>query len=304
MKVAVTGASGFIGSATVRTLRADGHDVVRLVRRTPEATDEVRWDPASRTVDLDGLRGVDAIVHLAGAGVGDKRWTPAYKEEIRRSRVDGTAAIAAACVALDPAPRVLLSGSATGFYGDTGETAVDETAPGGTGFLGDVVREWEAAAAPAIGAGVRVAHLRTGIVLSGRGGTLGGTVRPLGIPVRLLTLFRSGLAGPLGSGRQWVSWISLDDELAAIRFLLDTELAGPVNLTSPQPIRNKDWVSAIGRSVNRPAALPVPGFALKVALGEFSHDVLGSQRVLPRRLEEAGFDFAHTDIDSALAAVI
>ena len=304
MKVAVTGASGFIGSATVRTLAADGHEVVRLVRRTPSAADEVRWDPAERTVDLDGLRGVDAVVHLAGAGVGDKRWTSAYKEEIRSSRVDGTAAIAAACAALDPKPRVLLSGSAIGFYGDTGETAVDESAPAGTGFLADVVREWEAQTAPAEDAGVRVTHLRTGVVLSGRGGTLGGTIHPLGVPIRLLTLFRSGLAGPLGSGRQWVSWISLDDELAAIRFLLDVEVTGPVNLTAPQPVRNRDWIHAIGRAVHRPAALPVPGFALKLALGEFSRDVLGSQRVLPRRLETAGFDFAHADIDTALAAVI
>lgn len=301
-RIAVTGASGFLGTALVDALRPDGHDVVRLVRRTPTAPDEVQWDPAEGTVDLERLAGVDAVIHLAGAGVGDKRWTPAYKAEILRSRVQGTRTIAQACAALSP--RVLLSGSAIGYYGNTGESGIDESAPAGSGFLADVTRAWEPETEPAAEAGVRVVHLRTGVVLSGRGGTLGGTVHVLGLPITLRTLFKAGLAGPLGSGRQWVSWISLTDWVRAVRFLLDAgDVSGPVNLTAPHPVRNKEWVRAIGRAVHRPTVLPVPGFALRAAVGPFAEEaVLFSQRVLPRRLESAGFTFAHPDLDRALAA--
>jgi uncharacterized protein (TIGR01777 family) len=272
------------------------------VRRAVTAPDEVRWDPAAGTVDLDALAGVDAVVHLAGAGVGDQRWSPAYKQEILRSRVDGTRTIATACASLSPT--VLLSSSATGFYGDTGEAAVDELAPSGAGFLAEVTRAWEAETKPAEAAGIRVVHMRPGIVMSRRGGTVGGTVHAFGIPIRLLWLFKAGLAGPLGSGRQWVSWLSLSDYVAAVRFLLTAEgVAGPVNLTAPRPVRNKEWMRAIGSALHRPAVLPVPAFALRAAIGPFAEEaVLVSQRVLPRRLEAAGFTFAHPDIGTALAA--
>jgi hypothetical protein len=304
MRVAVTGASGFLGSAVVDALRADGHHAQRLVRRTPSAADEVRWDPATGTVDLDALTGVEAVVHLAGAGVGDQRWTPGYKAEILDSRVDGTRTVATACASLSPAPRVLLSSSAVGYYGDTGENAVDESAPSGSGFLAEVTRAWEEHTKPAEAAGVRVVHTRTGVVHGHGGGTLGGTVHAFGVPISLLTLFKAGLAGPLGSGRQWVSWLSLTDYVAAVRFLLVADdMTGPVNVTAPQPVRNKQWARAIGRALRRPTVLPVPGFALRAAIGEFADEaVLVSQRVLPRRLEAAGFTFAHPDIDSAIRA--
>jgi uncharacterized protein (TIGR01777 family) len=303
-RIAVTGASGFLGSAVVNAFRSDGHEVRRLVRRTTAAPDEVTWDPRAGTVDLDALAGVEAVIHLAGAGVGDQRWTTAYMEEIRRSRVDGTHTIATACAALSPAPRVLLSSSAIGYYGDTGEAAVDETGPPGSGFLADVTREWEPQTKPAEAAGIRVVQMRTGVILAGSGGTLGGTVHVLGVPIKLLTLFKTGVAGPLGSGRQWVSWMSLTDYVNAVRFLLRADdVSGSVNLTAPQPVRNKEWIRAIGRAVHRPTVLPLPGFALRGAIGAFADAaVLVSQRVLPRRLEAAGFTFAHPDIDTALAA--
>ncbi|MFL6237968.1 MAG: TIGR01777 family oxidoreductase [Actinomycetes bacterium] len=303
-QIAVTGASGFLGSAVVEALRADGAHVLRLVRRTPATQDEVQWDPNAGTVDVNALTGTDAVIHLAGAGVGDHRWTPAYKQEILTSRVEGTRTIAAACAAMTPRPRVLLSSSAIGYYGDTGESAVDESAPPGSGFLADVTRAWEPETKPADAAGVRVVHMRTGVILSSRGGTLGGTVHVLGVPIKLLTLFKAGLAGPLGSGRQWVSWMSLTDYVAAVRFLLaNDDVYGPVNLTAPQPVRSKEWVRAIGRAVHRPTVLPVPCFALRAAIGPFADEaVLSSGRVLPRRLEAAGFQFTHRDIDTALAA--
>jgi uncharacterized protein (TIGR01777 family) len=303
VKVAVTGASGLIGSALITSLTRDGHEVRRLVRRTPSADGEVQWDPQSRTVDLSGLSGVDAVVHLAGAAVGQKRWSAAYKKEIRNSRVDGTAAIAQAVAALDPQPRVVLSGSAVGYYGDTGDRDVDESSPNGTGFFADVVRDWEAAAQPAKDAGVRTVHLRTGVVMAGEGGTLGGKVSALGLHIAVLSLFKAGLGGRLGPGTQWLSWISMTDQIAAMRFLLDNDdISGPVNLTAPQPIRNKEWVQAIGRVVHRPTVLPVPAFALRAVIGGFADEgPLVSQRVIPCRLEEAGFRFTHTNIAAALA---
>lgn len=226
MRIAVTGASGLIGSALVPHLRAGGHDVIRLVRRPASAPDEVTWDPTTGTVDLDGLAGTEGIVHLAGAGVGDHRWTDDYKREILDSRVDGTHTIVKAMTSLDPLPRVLVSASAIGWYGDTGDRIVDETAPAGTGFLADVVRAWEAAADPARTAGIRVVHPRTGLVVAGNGGAW----------ARMFPLFRLGLGGKLGDGRQYWSWISLQDEIRALEFLLERDdLSGPVNLTGPHP---------------------------------------------------------------------
>ncbi|MFJ2790703.1 TIGR01777 family oxidoreductase [Streptomyces sp. NPDC087290] len=294
-RIAVSGASGLVGTALVRSLRADGHEVVRLVRRPARSGDEVEWDPRRGYVDVAGLVGCDAVVHLAGAGVGDHRWTEAYKREIRDSRVLGTAAVAEAVASLDVAPKVLLSGSAIGYYGDTGDRAVDEGAPAGEGFLPSVCVEWEAATAAAREAGVRTVHARTGLVVAREGGAWG----------RLFPLFRAGLGGRLGSGRQYWSFIALHDEVAALRHILDTEsLVGPVNLTGPDPVTNSEVTAAMGRVLHRPTLCTAPAPALRIALGEFAQDVLGSQRVLPGRLLDSGFVFAFPGIDAAIRAAL
>jgi len=294
VKVAVTGASGLIGSALVPHLRGRGDEVIRLVRRTPERSDEVRWNPTTGDIDLAGLRGTEAVVHLAGAGVGDHRWTEAYKRQILSSRVDGTRTIARAMATLDPLPQVLVSGSAMGFYGDRGDELLSEQSPAGTGFLPDVVTAWERAAAPAREAGIRVAHPRTSLVMSPHGGAFG----------RLLPLVRLGLGGPLGSGQQWWSWITLHDQLRAITFLIDTDIAGPVNLASPQPLPQREIVAALGRTAHRPAIVPAPAFALRIALGEFAGDILASARLAPAVLTGAGFTFDHPEFDAAAAWVL
>ncbi|MFD3699757.1 TIGR01777 family oxidoreductase [Streptomyces sp. NPDC058646] len=295
MRIAVTGSTGLIGSALVRSLRADGHEVVRFVRRAPAAADEARWDPAAGRVDPAGLTGCAAVVHLAGAGVGEHRWTAAYKKEIRDSRVLGTAALASALAALDEPPAVLVSGSAIGYYGDTGDRPVDEDAPAGQGFLPSVCVEWEAAAEPARAAGIRTVFARTGLVVSGEGGAWG----------RLFPIFRAGIGGRLGSGRQYWSYISLRDEIAALRHIVaDPSLSGPVNLTAPEPLTNRQVTAAMGRVLRRPALLPVPAPALRIVLGEFSEDVLGSQRVLPARLLESGFVFRDPGIEAAIRAAL
>ena len=295
MKIAVTGASGLIGSALVPHLRGSGHDVMRLVRRPAASVDEISWDPQSGSVDLTRLEGTDAVIHLAGAGVGDHRWTDAYKREILDSRVDGTHTIVRAMTALEKRPAVLVSASAIGWYGDTGDRPVDETAPAGTGFLAGVVRAWEAAAGPAAAAGIRVVHPRTGLVVSNKGGAW----------ARMLPLFKAGLGGKLGSGRQYWSWISLRDEIRALVFLLENEaLSGPVNLTAPTPLTNAEVTSIMGTVLHRPTLLPAPAFALKAALGEFSTEVLGSARVIPAVLESTGFTFEDPTLESALRAAL
>jgi uncharacterized protein (TIGR01777 family) len=295
MRVAVTGASGLIGTALVTHLRSVGHEVVRLVRRPATAPDEVTWDPKAGTVDLDALAGVEGVIHLAGAGVGDHRWTDDYKREILDSRVDSTHTIANAMLALDPKPRVLVSASAIGWYGDTGDRIVDETAPAGTGFLADVVRAWEAAAGPAASAGIRVVHPRTGLVVAKSGGAW----------ARMFPLFKLGVGGKLGSGQQYWSWISLRDEVCALQFLLEQDhLSGPVNLTGPDPQTNAEITHVMGKVLGRPTILPAPAFALKAVLGEFSSEVLGSARVIPAVLEQSGFVFQDPTIESAIRTAL
>jgi hypothetical protein len=295
MKIAITGASGLIGSALVPHLRSQGNEVVRLVRRPTTAPDEVTWDPAAGTFDLAGLQGTEAVVHLAGAGVGDHRWTDEYKRQILDSRVDGTRTIVDAITHLDVAPKVLISGSAIGWYGETGDRRVDETDPAGTGFLADVVRAWEATADPAEQAGIRVVHARTGLVVAKEGGAW----------ARMFPLFKLGLGGKLGSGRQYWSWISLRDEVRAIEYLIANEsVTGPVNLTAPNPATNAEVTAAMGQVLGRLTLLPAPAFALKAVLGEFSTEVLGSARVLPAVLERAGFTWDDTTIASAIRTAL
>lgn len=295
MDVVVTGSSGFIGSAVVPALLDAGHRVRRLVRRAPAAADEVQWDPAAGTVDVDGLAGVDAAVHLAGEGIAEKRWTPEQKRRLVESRTLGTGLLASTLARLDPMPSVLLSGSAVGYYGDGGDDVLTEESPRGEGFLAELVAAWEAAARPAVDAGIRTAFLRTGVVLSPTGGAMAKT----------LLLFKLGLGGPIGSGRQWWPWISLDDEVGAIVHLLAADVAGPVNLTAPGPVRNRDYARAQGRALHRPAVLPTPRFAPRLVLGaELADALLGdSQRVVPRRLEASGYRFRHPDIDTAMQAM-
>ncbi len=293
MRIAITGSSGLIGTALSDSLHRDGHQVVRLVRRPARGPDEVEWDPVRQYVDTAGLAGCDSVVHLAGAGVGDHRWTEKYKRTLRDSRVLGTTAIAEAVAALDTPPRTLLVGTAIGYYGDTGDRVTDETAPAGAGFLAGLCEEWEHAAAPAQEAGVRTVFARTGLVVSRQGGAWG----------RLFPVFRAGLGGRLGDGRQYWSHIALHDHIAALRHLLaHEELSGPVNLTAPEPVTNREVTAAMGRVLHRPTALPVPAWALRVALGEFAEDVLSSQRVVPARLLASGFRFAFPRIDDAVRA--
>ena len=292
MRTAITGASGLIGSAVAESLTAQGHEVVRLVRREATAADEAAWDPLAGTVDLAALEGVEAVVHLAGAGVGDRRWTASYKRQIRDSRVLGTQTIARAVARLDPQPKVLVSGSAIGFYGDTGDREVDESSPHGDGFLSNVVVAWEASAAPASDAGIRVVHPRTGLVVAPHGGAWG----------RLWPLFRMGAGGRLGSGSQYWSFVSLRDEVAAIEAMIDDEtMSGPYNVTAPHPVTNAEITAAMSEVVHRPAFAHVPSFVLKSVLGEMSSEVLGSLRVVPTRLTQAGFTFTDPTIEDALA---
>jgi uncharacterized protein len=294
-RIVVAGASGLIGSALARSLTADGHEVVRLVRRAARGPGEVRWDPERGRVDAAGLAGCDAVVNLAGAGVGDRRWTAAYKARVRDSRVHGTAALARAVAALDRPPKVFVNGSAIGFYGETGERPVDESAPAGTGFLPELCVEWEAAAAPAEEAGVRTVFTRTGLVVARGGGAWG----------RLFPLFKAGLGGRLGDGRQYWSFVALHDEVAAIRHLLTrADLSGPFNLTAPQPRTNREITEAMGRVLHRPTLFAVPAPVLRTVLGEMAGDVLGSARVVPGRLLESGFRFAFPEIDGAIRAAL
>ncbi|GAA0967768.1 TIGR01777 family oxidoreductase [Actinocorallia libanotica] len=295
MRAIISGASGLIGEALVARLCGEGFDVLRLVRRAPSRPDEAFWDPAAGEIDRAALEGADAVVHLAGAGVGDRPWTESYKRLIRDSRVRGTRLLAETLAGLKSPPSVLVSGSAIGFYGDTGAAETTESAPKGAGFLADLTADWEAASAPAAAAGIRVVLPRTGIVLSRRGGILG----------RTLPLFRLGAGGRLGDGRQWTSWISLRDEVGALRHLIGSDLSGPVNLTAPSPVTNAEYTRELARVLRRPAVLPVPAPLLRLVLRDFADEgPLVSQRVLPVRLLESGFSFADPDLPAALKAAL
>lgn len=306
LKVAVTGASGFIGSALAASLASDGHDVVRLVRDRQRSTGDaaaVFWDPREGALDPGELEGIDVLVHLAGAGVGDRRWTPDRKKEILESRTLGTRLVAETLASLSRPPEVLVSGSAVGFYGNGGDTVLTEESERGSGFLAELVEAWEGAAKPATEAGIRVVHPRTGVVLGRDGGLL----------KQLLLPFRLGLGGRLGPGTQWVSWISLHDEVRALRFLsgipTDGERpddgvlpSGPVNLVAPNPVTYGDLAKALGRAVRRPSFMPTPVAPLRLIYGSqlVEEVMLVSQRAEPSVLASAGFEFSHRDIDDAL----
>ena len=297
MKVAITGSSGMIGTALAASLRADDHTVVRVVRRPPQSAEEVRWDPqaAGGAIDPDKLAGIDACVNLAGVGVGDRRWTTSYKALIKSSRIPGTRALAGVLAKLAPPPATLVSASAIGWYGDTGEQQVDESGPPGKSWLAGVCRDWESAADPAADAGIRVVHPRSGLVLSSRGGLLH----------RLLPVARLGVLPRLGPGTQVMSWISLSDEVAAIRFLLDhRDLSGPVNLTSPGPVTDAAFTATLEHALHRPDMpwLRAPSWLLRAALGEGIGEVLINAWVTSTRLQEAGYQFRSPTLPEALLA--
>ena len=292
MRVVVAGASGLIGTALVSTLHATGHKVSRLVRRPTCAADERQWDPAAGTIDDGALAGADAVVNLGGIGIGDKRWSGSYKQRVRDSRLEPTEVLAAA-VQRDGVPS-FLSASAVGYYGDTGSTEVTETTGPGQGFLAEVCTDWEAVTAAASSA--RVVLLRTGLVLSPSGGLL----------AKLKPLYSLGLGGRLGDGQQYYPWISLDDEVAAIVFLLEhPEVSGPVNLTGPAPVTNAEFNRALGAALHRPAPWVVPGFAIRTVIGEFGQEgVLAGQRAVPAVLKGAGYTFRHPTVDAAMRAAL
>ncbi|HET6209584.1 MAG TPA: TIGR01777 family oxidoreductase [Jatrophihabitans sp.] len=295
MRVLIAGGSGFLGQTLARELITHRHLVHTLVRRPARTGTELEWHPERGGLDPELLRAYDAVIGLSGAGISDRRWTAGYKRELLDSRLQSTGTLAGALAQLpaDQRPATWLNASAIGYYGDRGDEELPESAAAGTGFLADLVVEWEAATEPATQAGVRVVTLRTGLVLSASGGLL----------KRLVPLFKLGLGGKLGSGRQYQSWISLADEVAAIRYLLtDDQVSGPVNLTGPDPVRNDEFSSELGRALHRPSLLPAPAFGIRLVLGEFADEgALASQRVQPRRLLDSGYEFQHPDLRSALA---
>lgn len=297
MLVAVTGAGGFIGRPLAAALAAGGHEVRRLVRRSTRAPDEIAWDPAAGALDRAALAGVEAVVHLAGESIAGGRWTASRRARIRDSRVGPTRLLAEALAALEPRPRVFVSASATGIYGDRGDEWLDESSPAGKGFLAEVARAWEGAAGPAARAGIRVVHPRTGLVLAPHGGALAA----------MLPVFRLGLGGPLGGGRQWWSWVSLRDAVGAIVHALGHDgVRGPFNVVAPAPVRCAAFARALGAALRRPALLPAPAFALRIVLGSGQADelLLAGQRVRPAALERSGFAFADPELGPALAGLL
>lgn len=291
--IAIAGSSGLIGSALTSALRAADHRVLRLVRRAPASVDEIFWNPDTGEFDASALRGVDAVVNMCGVGVADKRWSGAFKQSLRDSRIGPTEVLSRAVV--ESGVPVLVNSSAVGYYGDTRDHVVDESGPAGHGFLAGLCRDWETATETASAAGVRVVLMRTGLVLSPSGGML----------ARLKPLFGLGLGARLGNGRQYMPWISLEDEVRALAFAIERDdLAGPVNGTGPAPVTNAEFTAALGRALNRPTPMLVPGFALRAVLGEFAEEgLLGGQRAIPAALERVGFEFRHHTIGEAMAYV-
>lgn len=298
MHIVISGASGLVGTALQQQLRRDGHTITSLVRTSSTSENESTWDPYSGSIDVEVLRSADAVINLSGAGIGDRRWSQSYRKTLLESRTKTTSLLASSLATLtaDGKHRTLLNSSAIGIYGDRGDEEVDERSEHGSGFLADICLDWEAATTPAEQAGVRVVHLRTGIVMSKKGGVL----------KKLLPLFKLGLGGRLGSGRQWQSWISIDDEVGAIIHLLTADVQGAVNLTAPNPVTNQQFTAALGRAVRRPTFFSVPAFAPKLLVGsEFAEQLLlTGQRVLPTKLEESGYVFTHSTLDEALTALL
>ncbi|MCA2226767.1 TIGR01777 family oxidoreductase [Nonomuraea aurantiaca] len=297
MAIIVTGASGLLGGPLVHALQRQGQRVVRMVRRPPESDEEAYWEPREDVIDLSVLEGAEGVVHLAGAPIADKRWSEAYKRELVQSRVDGTRVLVDALRQLSRPPEVLVSASGVDFYGDTGDRVIDESQGKGTGFLADLCELWEGAARAAGEVGVRTAQLRTGLVLSGRGGALG----------RMLPIFKMGLGAPLGSGKQYWSWISEDDWVQAVLHILkNRELVGAVNLTSPNPVSNAEFTTTLGKALRKGTVpMPVPAFALSIGLGEFAREgLLPSHRILPAKLSGSGYGFTHSHLDEALSDII
>jgi uncharacterized protein (TIGR01777 family) len=295
MKIVVSGASGLIGTQLVAKLSSSGHEVVRLVRRSPKSG-EIQWNPKSGTLDAAALEGADAIIHLSGAGIGDKRWSDGYRKEILDSRTATTALLAKTMASLSRKPSVFLSGSAIGIYGARNDEQLTEVSTHGTGFLAEVCEQWEAAAKPAVDAGIRTVYLRTGIVLSPKGGAL----------KKLLPLFKLGVGGKFGNGKQWQSWISIDDEIGAIEHLLTANVSGAVNLTAPNPVTNAEFTKVLASVLKRPAIVPVPTFAPKILLGGELADALlfTGQRVIPAALNASGYMFKHTTLESAFRSLL
>ena len=295
MKVMVAGSSGLIGTAIVRLLADEGHEVLRLVRRAPAADDEAQWDPVAGSIDAQAVSGVDAVIHLGGASIAGQRWTEAYKQEIRDSRIKSTQLISETIAQSDSKPAVFLCASALGYYADRGDEILTENSPKGEGFLADVTEEWEEATLPAREAGVRVCNMRIGVVLSETGE----------LPRSMLTPFRFGLGGKLGNGRQYMSWIHIEDVARAFDFALKTEsLSGPVNLAAPNPVTNAEFTKALGRVLSRPTLFKVPGLALRIAMGEMAQFALGSARLYPLKLAQSGFSYRWSDIEPALRDIL
>ncbi len=293
LTVAITGASGMIGRQLAAVLTTGGHRVIRLVRRAePEAADAVAWDPQSGIPDTAALEGIDAVVHLAGENIAARRWTVKQRARLRESRVTATMKLCESLAAMMHPPGVLITASAIGFYGDRGEQWLDESAGPGQGFLADLGRDWEQAAQVLAEAGTRVVNTRLGVVLTPAAGALG----------KMLPAFRAGMGGPLGSGRQWMSWISIDDVCAAmLHILMDDSVCGPVNIVAPEPVRQRDFARTLGRVLRRPAFAPAPAFVLRLALGRMADEaLLASARVRPAQLEQRRFTFRHADLEQAL----
>jgi uncharacterized protein (TIGR01777 family) len=297
VRILISGASGLVGSATAGALRADGHDIARLVRHGGNhSLGDVRWDPESGAIDTDVIEGTDAVVHLAGAGIGDRRWSEGRKKILLDSRVNSTRTLVDALAQLQRKPRVLVAASAVGYYGDRGDEPLTESSSSGTGFLATLARDWETQSLRAESLGMRVVLLRFGMILDARGGALPRMIRP----------FKLGLGGRLGSGRQWISWIGLEDVVRVIfSALVDEKLSGPVNVVAPNPVRNVEFTIALARVLHRPAIFPVPAFVLRLALGEMADELLlASQCAVPHKLVAQGHAFRFPELDATLHSLL